>query len=35
MESLNLDFDIDDLKSVEFDLSNDNIGGGILIQVVY
>ena len=28
MESLNLDFDIDDLKSVEFDLSNDNISGG-------
>ena len=27
MEALNLDFDIDDLKSVEFDLSNDNIAG--------
>ena len=27
MDALNLDFDIDDLKSVEFDLSNDNISG--------
>ena len=33
MDSLNLDFDIDDLKSVEFDLSNDNISGGSSINV--